>query len=260
MALPALSKVVAGAATKGAVTRGAEEENAAEKSENATAAGSEKSENVVKNEVVAQPSTSPQGGGRGDVETDTPAVESAVQKPIESASTPIQSPILSQISGSTHTAASPISSAGSGIFGRSISELMADPKDDENLDVQVVETPVDPNAQDKIERHKDRFVEKLSRERPRIGVVFDTMSVIDNQLEVRVPSDGLREDVLRDKTEILQLLAAVAGVYGPIELQVVVDETVKPVKPIRLEDRLKHLTEANPKLTILRKTLELEVE
>jgi DNA polymerase-3 subunit gamma/tau len=120
--------------------------------------------------------------------------------------------------------------------------------------------PIDPEAGEKIERHRDKFLEKLTRERPRIGVAFETMEVGGNTLKVRVASKTLHDEILRFRTETLQLLAAVAGVRGPIELEVVIDESAKPTRPIRLEDKVKHLAELNPEFNNLRRTLDMEIE
>ncbi len=151
------------------------------------------------------------------------------------------------------------------ISGRSLSDIMTggaaySAGGEKNTESEQPATPIDPAAQEKIERHRDKFVEKLTRESPRIGVVYETMEVGGNRVSVRVASRDLSDEVLRRRTETLQLLAAVAGVHGPIELDVVVDETIRPAKPIRLEDKLRHLTEQNPELETLRKALDLEVE
>ena len=127
-------------------------------------------------------------------------------------------------------------------------------------ETEVATTPADPEAQEKIERHREKFLERLSRERPRIGVAFETMETRGNTLNVRVASQTLHDEVLRFRTETLHLLAAIAGVHGPIELEVVVDESVKPARPIRLEDKVKHLAELNPEFNTLRKALDMEIE
>ena len=66
--------------------------------------------------------------------------------------------------------------------------------------------------------------------------------------------------MLRSKTAMLLRIAELAGVTGMIDLEIAVDETVRAARPIRLEDRVKHLTDKNPLLTELRRALDLEVE
>jgi DNA polymerase-3 subunit gamma/tau len=146
------------------------------------------------------------------------------------------------------------------ISGRSLSEIMNSTPTAKEQKIEQPTAPVDPDAGEKIERHRDKFLERLSRERPRIGVAFETMETNDNTVRVRVASKTLHDEIMRFRTETLHLLAAVAGVHGPIELEVVIDETVKPARAIRLEDRVKHLSDLNPEFNTLRKTFEMEIE
>jgi DNA polymerase-3 subunit gamma/tau len=146
------------------------------------------------------------------------------------------------------------------ISGRSLSEIMSDAPAGKTPKTEQPATPIDPDAGEKIERHRDKFLEKLSRERPRIGVAMETMETADNVVKVRVASKTLHDEIMRYRTETLHLLATVAGVHGPIELEVIIDETVKPARAIRLEDRVRHLSELNPEFNNLRKVFEMEVE
>lgn len=118
----------------------------------------------------------------------------------------------------------------------------------------------DPAAQEKIGRMREKFLAKLAAERPRIGVVYETMEVAGNIIRVRVASQTLHDEVVRHRTETLGLLAAVAGVHGSLELEVTIDETMKAAKPIRIEDKIKHLAELNPEFNNLRRTLDMEIE
>jgi DNA polymerase-3 subunit gamma/tau len=121
--------------------------------------------------------------------------------------------------------------------------------------------PSDPDAAEKIERHREKFLERLTRERPRIGVAFETMEVgPTGALTVRVASKTLHDEILRFRTETLHLLTAVAGIHGPIELEVIIDDSVKPSRPIRIEDKIRHLSDLNSEFDTLRKVFELEVD
>ena len=55
-------------------------------------------------------------------------------------------------------------------------------------------------------------------------------------------------------------IAETVGINGMLELDVAVNEQIKASKPIKLEDRVKYMTEKNPLLTELRRALDLEVE
>ncbi len=86
------------------------------------------------------------------------------------------------------------------------------------------------------------------------------MEVDGNVLKVRVASKTLHDEIVRNRTETLHLLAAIAAVHGPIDLEVIIDESVKPTRPIRLEDKVKHLADLNPEFNTLRRALDMEIE
>ena len=58
----------------------------------------------------------------------------------------------------------------------------------------------------------------------------------------------------------LMRIAELAGIEGMIELEVTVNEEIRAARPIKLEDRVKYMTEKNPLLAELRRALDLEVE
>ncbi len=121
-------------------------------------------------------------------------------------------------------------------------------------------TGVDPECEAKIERCREQIVRGILNERPRFVVAFESMRVTGNTITVEVPSPSLCEEILRSKTEILLFVARTAGVDGMIELQVKVNEAVKASRPIKLEDRIRYMTEKNSALQELKKALDMEYE
>lgn len=119
---------------------------------------------------------------------------------------------------------------------------------------------IDPESEPKISRSAERFNKRLKADRPRFAMAFADMTVKGNCVTVIVPSAGLEEEILRNRTEILTLMADVAEVTGSIELDIQVVEKLTGVRPIKVEDRLKYLTEKNPLLTKLRKDMDLDIE
>ena len=61
---------------------------------------------------------------------------------------------------------------------------------------------------------------------------------------------------IRDRLRI----AETSGVQGMLELDVTINEEIRAARPIKLEDRVKYMTEKNPLLAELRRALDLEVE
>lgn len=188
-------------------------------------------------ERVSQPTPAP-------VPETAPAPQSVPAPPPATAVRSVTNPAVSSFKG----------------FGRSLADIMNGTTEEEIKDEPEETAPVDPDAEAKIERFREKFVAKLAHERPRLGVVYETMETVGNTVRVKVASQTLRDEVLRYRTETLLLLAAVAGVYGPIELEVSVDETLKATRPIKIEDKVRYLAEKNPLFAELRRTLDMEIE
>ena len=156
----------------------------------------------------------------------------------------------------------------SAVSGMSIASLMSSAAapsaapvvDKKDNDKGAAVTDVDPESESKIERCRDRIIHDISEERPRFVVAFESMRVAGNVITVEVPSSTLCEEILRAKTEILLFVARTAGVMGRLDLKVRVNEAVKASRPIKLEDRIRYMTEKNAALLELKKALDMEYE
>ncbi|WP_418423514.1 DNA polymerase III subunit gamma/tau [Alistipes sp.] len=153
------------------------------------------------------------------------------------------------------------------ISGTSLSELLAagnaapdaeDKNDEAEAEPEAME--VDPACEQKLERAREGILNLLRTKRPRFVPAFELMTVRGNTISVSVPTTELREEILRSKTGMLMRIAELAGISGVIELEVIVNEEIRAARPIKLEDRVKHMTEKNPLIAELRKALDLEVE
>ncbi len=125
---------------------------------------------------------------------------------------------------------------------------------------QEAEIQADPECERKIAACKSAFIVEVHRERPRIAMALEEMTVSGNRISLKVPTEVLYEEIMRNRTEILTILIDMAGIDGRVELDVVIEEDNKARKPIKVEDKLRFLTEKNPALTTLRKELNLEIE
>ena len=152
------------------------------------------------------------------------------------------------------------------ISGTSLSELLAsagsnpdeEPSEQETAEAEVV--TVDPECTEKLEHARSRILNLIKEKRPRFVPAFELMTFRDNTISVSVPTSELREEILRSKTGMLMRIAELAGIEGMIELEVIVNEEIRAVRPIKLEDRVRYITEKNPLVAELRKALDLEVE
>ena len=153
------------------------------------------------------------------------------------------------------------------ISGASLSELLASAGNDPDEELSDGETPdeaevvtVDPECAEKLEHARSRILNLIKEKRPRFVPAFELMTFRDNTISVSVPTTELREEILRSKTGMLMRIAELAGIDGMIELEVIVNEEIRAVRPIKLEDRVRYITEKNPLVAELRKALDLEVE
>ena len=121
-------------------------------------------------------------------------------------------------------------------------------------------TAADPQAQQKLEGARERILALLQRHRPRFVPAFEPMEISGNTLSITVPTEELRDEILRSEQAMLARIAQLAGVEGSVALRIEVKEEAGAVRPIKLEDRIRHMTERNPLLVELRKALDLEVE
>ena len=55
-------------------------------------------------------------------------------------------------------------------------------------------------------------------------------------------------------------VASIAGVQGRLELSVKINEQMRASVPIKLEDRVKYMTDKNPNLLKLKQMLDMEFE
>lgn len=107
---------------------------------------------------------------------------------------------------------------------------------------------------------REKILTLVREMRPRFVAAFERMQFQGHVIRIAVPSEALREEILRNKTELLLRIAETSGVQGMLELDVTINEEIRAARPIKLEDRVKYMTEKNPLLAELRRALDLEVE
>ncbi len=141
----------------------------------------------------------------------------------------------------------------------SLSQSAAQPAESQSVKEPVI-TDIDEGCEQKITDKRQAVLDAILNERPRFVVAFERMKVCGNIIEVEVPSQTLYEEIMRSKTEILLLIARTAGVNGMMDLKIIVNEVVRAARPIKLEDRIRHMNEKNPMLLELKKVLDMEYE
>ena len=147
--------------------------------------------------------------------------------------------------------------------GLSIASMMSGEKEEAEEGEQtavVVDVQYDPASEEKILAVRDDVVAAILEERPRFVVAFEQMSVDNHTIKVEVPSQTLYEEIVRSQTELLLMVARIAGVNGSLDLKVTINEQIKAARPIKLEDRVKFMAEKNPHFMELKHLLDLEYE
>ncbi len=126
--------------------------------------------------------------------------------------------------------------------------------------VKVVESNIDPQSESKLLAAKGKILRHLAEWRPRFLPFFESMVIGGNTISIVVSTSELKEEIIRNRTELLTKVVELAGVSGAVELTVEVNEEVKSIKPIKLEDRIAHIMELNPLIAELKEALDLDVE
>lgn len=153
----------------------------------------------------------------------------------------------------------------SSLAGFSISSLMSNTttrnSEQEEEHTSVKEAILyDPQSESKLKAHRNEVITAILEERPRFVVAFEKMEINGHTIHLEVPSQTLYEEIMRSKTEILLTAVRTANISGALELSIKVNEQVQIARPIKLEDRIKHMTEKNPQLMELKKILDMEYE
>ena len=120
---------------------------------------------------------------------------------------------------------------------------------------------VDPHCEEKLSLAKDKIVEAVTKYRKRLGVIFSSsMNIEGNTIMVTVASEGARDEIYLEKSDLQKIIARASGAKGLIEINVTVNEQIRVARPITLEDRLKHLVAKNEKLLDMIEKLGLDAE
>jgi DNA polymerase-3 subunit gamma/tau len=193
--------------------------------------------------------------------TTTPTTEATpvakVVAPQLSKSAPEQTPTVQSPAPTTVRRASVDRFSIASLMDSAIEDTSEKPKEEV---IEQVKSAYDPQSEQKILERRAAVIEAILSERPRFVVAFEKMTVVGHTITVEVPSQTLYEEIMRSKTEVLLAIARTAGVDGSLELEVKVNEKIKASRPIKLEDRIKYMTEKNPMVLELKKALDMEYE
>lgn len=151
------------------------------------------------------------------------------------------------------------------LSGRSISSILqtstVTPETIEETDNEEEQTvKIDADVETALTEGLKRLTEEMMHERPRIGIFCQDAQVEGNLVRMIVPNESAYDELSNCLTALKSRLGELSDVHVPIQIQVNIKASTKGLKPIKVEDRLRYLTEKNPVLNRLRKELELDVE
>ena len=130
----------------------------------------------------------------------------------------------------------------------------------EEVAAESIAPKADPDSERKLTAAGAAIFEDIRQRRPRFVAAFDNMTFAGATIRLRAPSQALHDEIMRSKLEVLTRIAELAGTSGALELEIEVDENIRAAKPVKLEDRIKFITDKNPIVNELRKALDLEIE
>ncbi len=125
---------------------------------------------------------------------------------------------------------------------------------------ETVEVVIDKASQEKLLAARDKILAAIKLKHPRHLSVFENMVVEQNTITVKVPSRDQGEELSRSHIELGRELATIAKVNGIVKLEVVIDEHIRADRPIKIEDRLRHMTTKNERLIEMMERLNLDAE
>lgn len=135
------------------------------------------------------------------------------------------------------------------------SETIEKPDQEETQAVEI-----DADVETALTEGMKRLTEEMIHKRPRIGIFCQDAQVEGNLVRMVVPNESAYDELSNCLTALKSRLGELSDVHVPIQIQVDIKASAQGLKPIKVEDRLRYLTEKNPVLTRLRKELELDVE
>ena len=185
------------------------------------------------------------------------------QQPVQPAPTPApQAAAPQQPAPAPQPASRPAPTGGSASLlpGGSLASLLDRVSNSDMTDAATGEVRVDPRSEEKLAAAKDEIVKRTCELRPRFIVAFEKIAFEGNRIKLTVPTQALKDELNMARTEILDTIASAAGVEGALELDIEVREVRMHLRPVRLEDRLRHIESRTPMFEDLKKALDLDVE
>ncbi|MBQ4502238.1 MAG: DNA polymerase III subunit gamma/tau [Alistipes sp.] len=118
----------------------------------------------------------------------------------------------------------------------------------------------DPQSEKKLQESKEKFIAAIVAKHPRFSPAFEKTKISRNTISVEVPSAIMRDDLYNSRSEITEIITDISGISGVVKLDIVLNEVEVKLRPVKLEDRVAHISDRSPLFDELVTALELELD
>lgn len=201
----------------------------------------------------AQPSVAPQPSIQ-------PSIQPTAQQPVQPSVQPVAQPTVQPSAPQPAQPAMPRTRRSGLVPGGSLTSLLNRMSGGADGEGDAVHHE-DPESEQKLTAKRDEIVEMLGREYPMLKSVVEGLRFEGNKMVLEVPTDSLREELRHTRSEILESVSLVAEINGVLDLEVILKEVEVKLRPVKLEDRLRHIeSKSGEVFHTLCKALDLDVE
>ena len=118
----------------------------------------------------------------------------------------------------------------------------------------------DPQSEKKLQESREKFIAAIVAKHPRFSPAFEKTKISGNTISVEVPSAIMRDDLYNSRSEITEIITDISGISGVVKLDIVLNEVEVKLRPVKLEDRVAHISDRSPLFDELVTALELELD
>ena len=118
----------------------------------------------------------------------------------------------------------------------------------------------DPQSETKLQESREKFIAAIVAKHPRFSPAFEKTKISGNTISVEVPSAIMRDDLYNSRSEITEIITDISDISGVVKLDIVLNEVEVKLRPVKLEDRVAHISDRSPLFDELVTALELELD
>ena len=145
------------------------------------------------------------------------------------------------------------------LFGGSINAVLMGQKPSSDDDENPQNEEFKPESGAKVEAKREAFLTELYNLNPRLANALRSMTIEGYTIRACVMTEMVRDELLRNRGEINNILREVCGIEGSMAFEIEVARS-RDAKPVKAEDKLRFLVGRNPEVTNLIQALDLDLK